>query len=47
MTLTPQWLDELRSRVTLSTLIGRTVKVTRAGRDNRIHVIGIREYAFF
>ena len=33
MTLTPQWLDELRSRVTLSTLIGRTVKVTRAGRE--------------
>lgn len=33
MTLTPQWLDELRSRVTLSTIIGRTVKVTRAGRE--------------
>lgn len=33
MTLTPQWLDELRSRVTLSTLIGRSVKVTRAGRE--------------
>ncbi len=33
MTLTPQWLDELRSRVTLSTLIGRTVKVIRAGRE--------------
>jgi len=33
MTLTPQWLDELRSRVTLSTLIGRTVKITRAGRE--------------
>lgn len=33
MTLTPQWLDELRSRITLSTLIGRTVKVTRAGRE--------------
>ncbi|WP_293973270.1 DNA primase [Sphingopyxis sp.] len=33
MTLTPQWLDELRSRVMLSTLIGRTVKVTRAGRE--------------
>jgi len=33
LTLTPQWLDELRSRVTLSTLIGRTVKVTRAGRE--------------
>jgi len=33
LTLTPQWLDELRSRITLSTLIGRTVKVTRAGRE--------------
>jgi DNA primase len=33
MTLTPQWLDELRSRITLSALIGRTVKVTRAGRE--------------
>jgi DNA primase len=33
MTLTPQWLDELRSRVTLSALIGRTVKVTKAGRE--------------
>ena len=35
MTLTPQWLDELRSRVTLSTLIGRTVKITRAGREHK------------
>ena len=33
MSLTPQWLDELRSRTTLSALIGRTVKVTRAGRE--------------
>ncbi|MBL0767216.1 DNA primase [Sphingopyxis sp. DHUNG17] len=33
MTLTPQWLDELRARITLSTLIGRTVKITRAGRE--------------
>jgi DNA primase len=33
MSLTPQWLDELRSRITLSALIGRTVKVTRAGRE--------------
>lgn len=33
MTLTPQWLDELRSRITLSALIGRTVKVTKAGRE--------------
>jgi DNA primase len=33
MTLSPQWLDELRSRVTLSSLIGRTVKVTKAGRE--------------
>lgn len=33
MTLSPQWLDELRSRVTLSTLIGRTVKIQKAGRE--------------
>lgn len=33
MTLTPQWLDELRARTTLSTLIGKTVKITRAGRE--------------
>lgn len=33
MTLTPQWLEELRSRTTLSTLIGRTVKVQKAGRE--------------
>jgi len=33
MSLTPQWLDELRARTTLSTLIGRSIKVTRAGRE--------------
>lgn len=33
MTLTPQWLDELRARTILSTLIGRSIKVTRAGRE--------------
>jgi len=33
VSLTPQWLDELRSRTTLSALIGRTVKVTKAGRE--------------
>ncbi len=33
MTLSPQWLEQLRSRVTLSTLIGRTVKVQKAGRE--------------
>jgi DNA primase len=33
MTLTPQWLDELRARTMLSTLIGKSVKVTRAGRE--------------
>jgi DNA primase len=31
--LTTQWLDELRSRITLSALIGRTVKINRAGRE--------------
>lgn len=33
MSLSPQWLDELRARTTLSALIGRTVKVTKAGRE--------------
>lgn len=33
MSLTPQWLDELRGRTTLSALIGRTIKVTKAGRE--------------
>ena len=35
MSLTPQWLDELRARTTLSTLIGRTVKLQKAGREYR------------
>lgn len=30
---TPAFLDELRARVTLSSLIGRTVKLTKAGRE--------------
>ena len=33
MALSPQWLDELRARTTLSTLVGRTTKLTRAGRE--------------
>jgi DNA primase len=35
MTLTPQWLDELRARTVLSTLIGKSIKVTRAGREHK------------
>ncbi|MFO1239868.1 MAG: DNA primase [Sphingomonadaceae bacterium] len=35
MTLSPQWLDELRARTLLSALIGRTVKITKAGREFR------------
>ena len=31
--LTPQWLDELRSRVTLSSVIMRTTKLQKAGRE--------------
>ena len=31
--LTPQWLDELRSRITLSAIVGRTVRLTKAGRE--------------
>tara|TARA_B100000678_G_scaffold176778_1_gene147441 strand:- start:1566 stop:3425 length:1860 start_codon:yes stop_codon:yes gene_type:complete len=33
MTLTPAFLDELRARTTLSTLIGKSVKIQRAGRE--------------
>ncbi|MBH5322553.1 DNA primase [Aurantiacibacter sediminis] len=33
MALSPQWLDELKSRITLSTLIQRDVKLQRAGRE--------------
>jgi DNA primase len=33
VSLTPAFLDELRARTTLSALIGRTVKITRAGRE--------------
>jgi DNA primase len=33
MTLTPQWLDELRARTTLSALIGRSMKLIKAGRE--------------
>jgi DNA primase len=33
MTITPQWKDELRARITLSALIQRSVKLTRAGRE--------------
>ncbi len=33
MTLTPQWLDELRARVSLSGVISRTTRLTKAGRE--------------
>ena len=33
MSLSPQWLDELRTRITLSGLIGRTVRVQKAGHE--------------
>ena len=33
MSLTPQWMDELRSRVSLSGVIGRSIRVTKAGRE--------------
>ncbi|HYE29087.1 MAG TPA: DNA primase [Allosphingosinicella sp.] len=33
MSLSPQFLDELRARTSLSTLVGRTVKLQRAGRE--------------
>lgn len=33
MSLTPAFLDELRARTSLSTLIGKSVKVTKAGKE--------------
>ena len=33
MALSPQWLDELRARITLSTVIGRTTRLQKAGRE--------------
>ena len=33
MSLTPQWLDELRARTTLSAVVGRTTKLTKKGRE--------------
>ncbi len=33
MTITPQWKDELRARITLSSVIMRTDKLTKAGRE--------------
>ncbi|MEP2179700.1 MAG: DNA primase [Marinomonas sp.] len=33
MALSPQWLDELRARVTLSSIIMRTTKLQKAGRE--------------
>lgn len=33
--LTPQWLDQLRSRTTLSALIGRSVRLQKAGREHK------------
>ena len=33
MSLTPQWLDELRARITLSSVIGRTTRLTKAGHE--------------
>ena len=35
MTLTPQFLDELRSRTLLSALVGKSVKLQKAGREFR------------
>ena len=33
MALTPQWLDELRARISLSGVIGRTTRLTKAGHE--------------
>ena len=33
MSLSPQWLDELRTRISLSGVIGRTTRLTKAGHE--------------
>ncbi len=33
MSLSPQWLDELRARITLSSVIARTTRLTKAGHE--------------
>ncbi|MBW8753323.1 MAG: DNA primase [Sphingomonadales bacterium] len=33
MSLSPQWLDELRARITLSSVISRTTRLTKAGHE--------------
>jgi DNA primase len=33
MTLSPQWLDDLRGRTTLSAIIGKSVKLTKKGKE--------------
>jgi DNA primase len=33
MTLSPQWLDQLRERTTLSTLVGKSLKLKKKGRE--------------
>lgn len=33
MSLTPQWLDELRARITLSAVVSRTTRLTKAGHE--------------
>ena len=35
MTLTPAFLDELRARTSLSALVGKSVKLTKAGREHK------------
>ena len=35
MSLTPAFLDELRARTTLSALIGKTIKIQKAGREHK------------
>jgi DNA primase catalytic core len=35
MTLSPEWLDQLRQRTTLSALIGKSVKLTRKGGESK------------
>ena len=43
--LSPQWLDELRARVTLSGVIQRTVKLQRAGHEANGLDFSLSKYA--
>jgi len=46
VTLTPAFLDELRARTSLSALIARTTKLTRAGRAEKRRLLRAQSVKF-